>query len=158
MGEAGYANGVDLDVRLINRPIDVRPVEVLQGMWSKIGIRLQISVSDRLPWVEDVRAGKFQAASHSNTSRPDPYLGQETRTGSSYNWPGYSRPEMDKLWTQVGGEYDAGKRAELYKQIQKKIYEDAFHVFGYKYQSVAALSNKARNLTSWYNFRYMWLD
>ncbi|MCL4466883.1 MAG: ABC transporter substrate-binding protein [Chloroflexi bacterium] len=158
MAEAGYANGIDLDVRIINRPIDARPVEMLQGMWSKIGIRLKISVSDRLPWVDDARTGRFEAASHANTSRPDPYLGQETRTGSSYNWPGYSRPEMDALWKQVGGEYDAAKRAELYKQIQKKVYEDAYHVFGYMYQSVAAINNKVKNLTSWYNYRYIWME
>ncbi len=158
IAEAGYPNGIDLETRVINRPIDVRPVEMLQGMWAKIGIRLKINVSDRLPWVDDARAGRFESMSHSNISRPDPYLGQDTRTGSSYNWPGYSRPDVDKLWAQVSSEYDASKRAEIYKQIQRRIHEDAFHVWGYMYQSVAAINNKVKNLSSWYNFRYIWME
>jgi peptide/nickel transport system substrate-binding protein len=158
LSEAGSAAGAEIEVKVINRPTDVRPVELLQGMWANAGIKMKITALDRLPWVDDARAGKFEAAAHSNTARPDPYLAQDSRTGSTYNWPGYSNPEVDKLWEQAGAQYDAGLRAETYKKIQKVLYEDAYHIFGYMFPSYAAANKKVKNLTTWYNFRYIWLE
>jgi peptide/nickel transport system substrate-binding protein len=158
LSEGGLPAGTEIEVKVINRPTDVRPVELLQGMWATAGIKLKITALDRLPWVDDARSGKFEAASHSNTARPDPYLAQDSRTGSTYNWPGYSNPDVDKLWEQAGSQYDAAQRAETYKKIQKIIYEDAYHVFGYMFPSYAAANKKVKNLTTWFNFRYIWME
>jgi peptide/nickel transport system substrate-binding protein len=158
LAEGNLPVGHELEVKVINRPTDVRPVELLQGMWATAGIRMKISALDRLPWVDDARSGRFEAAAHSNTARPDPYLAQDNRTGSTYNWPGYSNPDVDKLWEQAGAQYDAAQRAETYKKIQKILYEDAYHVFGYMFPSYAAANKKVKNLTTWYNFRYIWLE
>jgi peptide/nickel transport system substrate-binding protein len=155
--DAGYPNGVDIEVKVINRPAEKRSVEVLQGMWEKAGIRAKINLLDRLPWVDDGRSGKFEGLSHVNSSSVDPLLQQPTRTGSTYNWPGYSNPEMDKLWQQATAEYDGAKRVEIYKQIQKLIYDDAFHLIGYMYPDTSAISKKVQNLTLQQNYRYVWL-
>jgi ABC-type transport system substrate-binding protein len=156
--EAGFPNGVDVEVKVINRTIEVRSVEVMQAMLDKAGIRLKITPLDRLPWIDDGRAGRFQALSHSNSSRVDPQLTEDSKTGSTYNWAGYSSPEVDKLWNQAAGEYDDGKRADLYRRIQRILYEDAFHVLGFRYPLVAAASKRVHNLTTQDNFRYIWLE
>jgi peptide/nickel transport system substrate-binding protein len=155
--EAGFPNGVDVEVKVINRTIEVRSVEVMQAMLDKAGIRMKITPLDRLPWIDDGRAGRFQALSHSNSSRVDPQLTEDSKTGSTYNWAGYSSPEVDKLWIQAAGEYDDAKRADLYKRIQRHLYEDAFHVLGFQYPLVAAASKRVHNLTTQHNFRYIWL-
>jgi len=156
--EAGFAGGVDVEVKVINRTIEVRSVEVMQAMLEKAGIRLKITPLDRLPWVSDGKAGRFEALSHSNSSRVDPQMTEDSKTGSLYNWAGYSNPEVDKLWTVAAGEYDNGKRAELYKRIQRFLYEDAYHVLGFKYPLVAAVSKRVQGLNAQHNFRYVWLD
>ncbi len=44
------------------------------------------------------------------------------------------------------------------RQIQRLIYEDAFHVSGYMYPRMVGMSNKVRNYVGWPFYRYMWLD
>ncbi len=46
-------------------------------------------------------------------------------TGSSSNYTHYSNPQVDKLFEQGAGEGDSTKRAEIYKQLQTIIAEDA---------------------------------
>jgi len=158
VAKAGFANGVDVEVKVINRTSDTAPLEVLQAMWAKAGIRLHINKMDRLVWVDDGRAGKFEALSHSNTGQPDPILRQTTRTGSTYNWANYSDPEMDKLWEQVAAEYDAKKREEIYRQMQTKLYNEAYHFIGYRMPTIAALNKAVQGMTTNYNYRYIWLQ
>lgn len=158
VAEAGFPDGVDLDVRAINRPLDVRPLEILQSMWAKAGIRLQITTSDRLPWIDDGKAGKFEALSNVFKSKLDTGMQTAYMTNGGDNWPGYSNPEVDRIWAQSEGEYDVAKRAEMYKKVERIGYEDAFHLTGYMYPRVAGMSKKVRDYVGWFNMRYVWLD
>lgn len=158
MAEAGFPNGVDVEVSVINRPLDAKPLEAVQAMWAKANIRLKITLVDRLPWIDLGRANNFEILSHSFKSRVDPQLAQYTRTGSPSNYPNYSNPNADKLWEQADKEYDTNKRAELYKQIQKLLYEDAYHMVGYMYPAPAANSKKVHNFLAYFSYRYIWKD
>ncbi len=158
VAEAGFSDGVDLDVRAINRPLDVRPLEILQSMWAKAGIRLSITTSDRLPWIEDGRSGKFGALSNVFKSQLDTGMQTAYRTDGGDNWAGYSNPEVDRIWAQSEAEYDAAKRAELYKKVLRIGYEDGFHLAGYMYPRVAGFSKKVKDYVGWFNMRYVWLD
>lgn len=158
LAEAGYPDGIDVEDKVINRPLDVRPVEMLQGMWAQAGIRLKITALDRLPWLSDAGSGSFDALSHGISAAGDPALTRRTKTGVVLNYPGYSNPEMDRLWDQVDQEYDSAKRVQIYKQMQKIIYEDAYHLVGYTYPQMDAMNKKVKNLTSWWNYRYIWME
>jgi peptide/nickel transport system substrate-binding protein len=156
--EAGFSGGVDVEAKVINRPSDVKPLEVLQAMWSQAGIRLKITGMDRLPWIDDGRAGKFELLSHGWRQRADPHLIQATRTGATNNWGGYSNPDVDKYWEEAEKEYDQAKRQEIYKKLQMVLYEQCYQFVGYQYPQVAAINAKVKNLTGWWNYRYMWID
>lgn len=156
--EAGFPNGVDVEVKVINRTLEVRSVEALQGMWAQAGIRLKIRAMDRLPWIADGRSGNYEALSHVSSSRVDPQVSEDSRTGSTYNWPGYSNSHVDRLWEQAAAESDAGKRAEIYKRIQRSLYIDAFHVTGFRFPQMAAVNRRVNGLTTVYNYRYVWMD
>ncbi|MCL5734693.1 MAG: ABC transporter substrate-binding protein [Actinobacteria bacterium] len=158
MAEAGVANGVDVEVKVINRPADVRPLEVLQSMWAKADIRLKISALDRLPWIDDGRSGKFELLGHGWFQRADPQVIQVLRTGSAEDWGGYSNPEVDKLWEQADREYDTVKRAEIYRQMQRILYEDSFQVTSYMFRVVAGVNNKVKNHNVAFNYRYVWME
>ncbi len=156
--EAGYPNGLDVEVKVINRPSDVRPLEVVQAMWAKANIRLKINQLDRLVWIDSGKANNFELLSHSFKSRADPHLAQYTRTGSASNYPNYSNAAADKLWDQADQEYDENKRGEIYKQIQKYIYEDAYHMVGFMHASPAVSTNKVKDFLASFSYRYTWKE
>lgn len=158
VAEAGYANGVGFDVKVINRPSDVRPLEVMQAMLAEVGIRMNIVLQDRVPWVEDGTNGNFEALAHGNTAQPDPMLRQESRTGSSSNWAGYSNPVVDMLWAAAATEADEESRAQLYRDMQRQIFEDAYHLVGYRFPLMSGHAANLRGLGALHNFRYLWFD
>lgn len=158
LAEAGYPNGIELEVKVINRPSDVQPLEVMQAMLADVGIRLVINLMDRVPWVDDGNAGNFEALAHGNTAQPDPLLRQETRSGSTYNWAGYASEAVDSLWAQAETEYDPERREEIYKQIQQHVHEDAYHLIGYRFPQMMGHAANLEGLSTQYNFRYLWFD
>jgi peptide/nickel transport system substrate-binding protein len=158
MAEAGVTGGVDVEVKVINRPADVRPLEVLQEMWRRADIRMKISALDRLPWIDDGRAGRFELLAHGWFQRADPQVVQVLRTGSAENWGGYTNPDVDKLWEQADREYDINKRAEIYRQMQRILYEESYQLVGYMFRVVSGMSKKVKNHDVMFNYRYIWLD
>ena len=158
LAEAGYVDGIALEVKVINRPSDVQPLEVMQAMLAEVGIRMHINLMDRVPWVEDGRSGNFEALAHGNTAQPSPMLRQETRSGSTYNWAGYANATVDGLWAQAEAEYDAEARAEIYRAIQRHMHEDAFHLIGYRFPRIAAHSSSLHGLSTQDTLRYTWFD
>ncbi len=155
MAEAGYAGGIDVEVKVINRTLEVRAVEVLQGMWEQVGIRLKVAPMDRLPWIDDARAGNYQALSHAFSSRIDPQITTDTRTGALNNWSGYVNPEVDKLWDQAGSEMDTAKRAAIYKRINHTLHDQAYHVTGFRFPTVVGMTKKVQGMTTQWHFRYV---
>lgn len=142
LADAGHADGIDLEVKVINRPSDVQPLEVMQGMLSEVGINLKINLMDRTPWVDSGRTGNFEALSHGNTANIEPLLREQTKTGSSSNWAGYSNPEVDKLWEEAAAASTVEERVEIYKRMQTLMMEDAYHVVGYRIPTFLAYSAK----------------
>lgn len=59
-------------------------------------------------------------------------------TGGSNNFYGYSNPEVDALWEELGTNTDASKEAELVAQIEKHLNEDAFGVTIFQFPGVVA--------------------
>jgi peptide/nickel transport system substrate-binding protein len=157
LADAGYADGVSLTVKVINRPKDLQPLEIMQAMLGEVGITLNIETMDRTPWVESGRTGNFEALSHGNTALVDPLFRRETMTGSDANWAGYSNPKMDALWAEASrtGNYDA--RAEIYKKMQVLLYNDAYHFIGFRAPKMLAMAASVRGIDSDYNLRYTWL-
>ena len=156
--DAGYPDGVDISVKIINRTSDVQPLEVLQAMWAKAGIRLNIELLDRVVWMDDGRAGNFEALSHGNSSILDPLIRQQTRTGMLFNWSGYSGTEMDALWDQAEVEYDSAKREELYHEMVRLQYEEAYWLSAFRYPLVAGINKDVRNFQTQWEMRWIWLD
>jgi peptide/nickel transport system substrate-binding protein len=147
-----------VEIKVINRSAEVRAIETVQAMLAAAGIKAAVNALDRLPWIADGRAGKFEALSHRADGYPDPHLLGTITTGAPGNYAGYANPEVDKLWAQAGTEYDDAKRADIYRKIQTMISEDAYHVTGYMYTRMAVMNKAVKGLTTHYNQRDIWLD
>ncbi len=159
LAEAGYPDGIELNVKVINRPTDVQPLEIVQGMLGQVGIKLNIELLDRTPWVDDGRKGNFEALAHRNSSLLDPMLRWETKTGSSSNWASYSNAKVDALWDKASSEYDIKKRGDIYKEIQRILHEDAYHLIGYRTPLLMAHTADLMGMETGagYDSRYLWL-
>lgn len=157
LADAGYPDGIELEVKVINRPSDVQPLEVMQAMLGEVGIQLTINAMDRTPWVDDGSSGNFEALSHGNSAMIEPLLRQESRTDSQYNWASYSNPEVDELWGRAATEQDPEQREQIFHEIQTHIHEDAYHFIGYRSPLMMAHLNDLHGLETDHNFRYLWL-
>jgi|LSQX01.1.fsa_nt_gb peptide/nickel transport system substrate-binding protein len=155
---AGYPNGIDVEVKVINRITDTRPLEVLQAMWKEVGINMKIVMMDSIEWIADGRANNYEAASHGDTARLSPLERQTTRSTSQHNFAGYVNPEVDALWAEVSVEYDDEKRAELFKEIQRHIYEDAYHLVGYRVPLLVGMNDDLQGINAYVQRRNMWLQ
>lgn len=73
-------------------------------------------------------------------STMDPYdiLNPKLKTKDRGNYSLYSNEKVDQLLTDGEVELDEGKRAEMYKEAQQIIYDDAPWVFGYALKEVEA--------------------
>ncbi len=157
VAEAGYPNGVDLEVKVINRPGDLRPLEALQAMYAAAGIRLKIAALDRAVWIEDGRAGRFEALSHFWSQYFDVLAAPYSKTAGFNNWSGYSNPAVDKLYEQAESEYDEAKRAEVYKTMQKVHHEGAYFITGFMNPRMTYMNKRVRDMTNHYLYRHVWL-
>ncbi len=58
----------------------------------------------------------------------------------------YNNPEVDKLIETIRGEFDFEKRRELYKQIQRLIYDDQPYTFLVSEKQTGAYNNRFQNV------------
>lgn len=159
LAEAGFAGGITLEVKVINRPGDVQPLEVMQRMLADVGIRLVINLMDRTPWVDAGRSGNFEALSHGNTADIEPLMRRQTFSTSPSNWAGYRNPEVDALWHAAAGTRDQAERIALYQRMQRIMAEDAYHVIGFRVPTFYAHSARVRGIgvTGGLGLAHVWL-
>lgn len=132
MEEAGYADGFDLVIKVPgNYQVHVDTAQILMQQLSQIGIRVTIETIEWATWLEDVYGNaEYEATVIGLTGKLDPN-DVLVRYESSYgkNFYKYSNPEYDELIAQAAVELDETKRAEMYKECQRILTEDAAAVY-----------------------------
>lgn len=146
LAEAGYPDGLELEVKVINRPTDVQPLEIMQAMLAEVGIDLKVVLLDRTPWIESGRAGNFVALSHGNTANLEPLMRKQTLSSSSSNWAHYKNPDVDALWDEAGKAGSVEGRAAVYKKMQRIMHDDAYHFVAYRLPIVRGHSAKLHGI------------
>lgn len=127
--QAGYTNGIDIMLSVINREIDQRQAEILKQMLGEVGIRANVEVLERITWVNKMKTGQYEMSTYFTTMRPDPdsILAGRFETGEGKNYAGMSDPTMDQLLAKGRGSYDDNVRAAAYRDVQKRIFETAWY-------------------------------
>ncbi|MCL4533950.1 MAG: ABC transporter substrate-binding protein [Bacteroidetes bacterium] len=165
MKEAGYPDGVDLDITVHSREIDQRQAQMLQQMFASAGIRANLTIVERLAWVQRVREGnQFEAATRQGNSGADPDIEMTTlwRAEGRAAYTRYKNPELEKCLDDGRSEYDVKKRHEIYKRCQTISYEDAFWAWLWDQTYNYAMSSKLKGFPpAWAgNWRHdvVWLE
>ena len=161
---AGHPNGVDVELKVIAREPENTIGEFAQQMWKAQGIRTKLVSMERLAWIDEVRAKKFQSCFWRGTmvTSVDPdLLGTRIMCGGTSNWAQVCDPEIDKLMNEGAASLDAKKRDDVYKQVLRMIQEKAYLGTGIAMPLLTASRKELRGLTFNYqvpNLDRIWLD
>ncbi len=136
--EAGYGNGLDLTIDVLNKTTWVTIAQVIQAFLSQVGINLTVNVHDSGTFwsLGDESKGndwqKMQLILNRFSSAPDPYYATQWFTKEQigiWNWERFNDPEYNKLHQQAALETDAKKRDPLYRKMQDIMEESGAYLF-----------------------------
>lgn len=131
LAEAGYANGITLEVVHTELAVMLRPMENIQAQMRKAGIDLRLRVVDHPTYHAMTRADASQIV-HFMAWRPNAdifltrfyHSSTDVTTGAKKDTNFSHYAAIDALIDAARVSPDAGKQAELWRQASVKILED----------------------------------
>jgi len=100
--------------------------EYLQSQLRQVGIDVQIRSLARAAWYEGINRGDHNMTlAFFDWPDPDMLRTLYFSTNIPFNWFHYNNPEVDKELLQASQITDMGARIRLYRQIMRKIMDDA---------------------------------
>ncbi|MCC3704779.1 ABC transporter substrate-binding protein [Rouxiella badensis] len=156
--EAGYANGFSMSIAV--QGADARIGQVLQSMWAKIGVKLDVRQMESGVWTKAAFAdpagkkadgtGAILASWSSGVSgadlqlRPLYYSGSFAPTGANLGF--FSDAKLDKLLDTAASTLDENARNQLYVQAQQEINLQAPQVLLYYQNDLYATGANISNV------------
>jgi ABC-type transport system substrate-binding protein len=151
--DAGYPNGIDLELWTSTNPIYVRIAETLQGYFQLSGIRVKLIQRESAAAREAARKGQADLfVKDWYADYPDaenflyPLL-HSTNKGVGGNVSYFENAQFDSLVTTARREQDEPKRVALYKQADELAFREAPMIFLYFYNELYAVQPWLRNFT-----------
>ncbi|PYE85540.1 ABC transporter substrate-binding protein [Pseudoroseicyclus aestuarii] len=131
--EAGYGDGITLEVQVPNTNVPLQLMQVVQSMVSEAGITIEITSKEFATQLQDQTAGDYTASQVGWSGRVDPdgNIHQFVTTDGGINDSGYSNEEVDRLLDEARASNDQAERKELYDQARDILNEDAPLVYLY---------------------------
>jgi peptide/nickel transport system substrate-binding protein len=162
--EAGYPNGIDLELRVIDREPENTIAQFAQQMFEANGIRAKLLRAERTVHIGIINDGNFQFsfARDSFETLVDPdILQRRVKTGAAGQNGKFSDPELDQLVTEGGATVDPTRRTEIYTRVLTMLQERAYVGTGYYIPTLNAYRKDVQGLA--YNFQVpraatMWLS
>jgi peptide/nickel transport system substrate-binding protein len=145
--------GRPLEFRLFSRresPTSQQSVQFMKGWLKDIGIATKVSVLEENRLTEVIGQGEFDMFEWGWVVEPDPNYQLSTFTCASRSYKDngkvaanlsdsfYCNPAYDKLYEQQSTTIDPAKRANLVKQMQGMLYQDAPYVVTFYYDELQA--------------------
>ena len=122
--EAGYANGLSLDLKVTSTYDFLRtPAEVLQAQLAKIGVNLKIQAEEWSVYLPNFVSEKYVSTiiGESGQGDPDDYLYNVFHTKGGGNFMNFSDAALDKLLEQGRIVSKQEDRKKIYDQAQERI-------------------------------------
>jgi ABC-type transport system substrate-binding protein len=145
LAEAGYANGIDIDLWTSTNPLYVRMAETMQAYLGQVGIRCTIVQRESAASRAAARKGETDMILKDwYADYPDaenflfPLL-HSANKGAGGNVSFYANPRFDSLVTAARRELDDAKRVALYREADALAFSDAPMIFLYFYNQLYAL-------------------
>ena len=145
LAEAGYPNGIDVELWTSTTPIFVRMAETIQSYLNAVGIRTKLVQRESASAREAARKGDVDLFIREwFADYPDaenflfPLL-HSSNTGVGGNYSFYSNPEFDRIVDASRREQDDAKRVALYQRADSIAFHDAPVLFLFFYNDLYAI-------------------
>ncbi|HET7627328.1 MAG TPA: ABC transporter substrate-binding protein [Bacillales bacterium] len=131
--EAGYPDGVDLQMIVSPNESQVNAAQVIKQQVKEAGINIEVKQLESSVFFNKLGKHDFQMAvvGWVGFVDPDEFLYNIFHTRGQYNQQDYSNPKVDALLEKGRTTLDREKRKEIYAKAQKIIAQDAPMVFLY---------------------------
>jgi ABC-type transport system substrate-binding protein len=161
--EAGFPNGVETDLLVIQREPEATIGQFAAEMWTKVGIKTTFRALERLTWVNAVRGMNFQACFWRNTPpQADPaQIVAALAPDSSDNWSGFKDEQLAALMRKADATLEPKARAGLYRQALTRLQERAYLGTGYNIPANYVVNTRLHGLMAEFaipNFQEVWLS
>ncbi|MFN8169072.1 MAG: ABC transporter substrate-binding protein [Candidatus Nanopelagicales bacterium] len=152
-GVRADASGKPLKFRLFSRsesPFSQKSVEFVKQWFAAVGVETEVKVVSEDALTELIGQGNFDMFEWGWVVEPDPNYQLSTFTCANRSYKDgdsilanlsdsfYCNPAYDSLFDQQGVETDSTKRADLVKQMQQMLYDDAPYLITYYYDNYEA--------------------
>ena len=117
-------------------------------LWKQIGLNISIKQTDFATFLADQDAGRLQAFNAGwimDYPDPEDILDVKFHSGSPLNDVGYKNAEVDKLLDAARIEANPARRLDLYRQVEKKIVDDAAWLPLYFSQAHVVVKDSVKN-------------
>lgn len=133
--KAGYPNGIDVELLGVLREPDSTVGQFVAASWRKLGINVNLSMMERVPWVERViqNKGPWQIAfARLSPTSFDPFQRRDNWTcKGAVNPNKVCDPIIEDLMNKGDQEPDQAKRDAIYRELYKHIQEQAYWFSGF---------------------------
>ncbi len=142
MTDAGYGDGLKLDLHVPNSGDRPDLAVIIKEQWAEAGFDVNVVVEPESVYYGDNGWLDVDLGITGWGSRPTPqfYLDVMLVTGAKWNESHFSDPEFDKLAALAGSTLDEQKRVDAYKQIQKILIERGPIIIPYFFAQLGAIS------------------
>jgi peptide/nickel transport system substrate-binding protein len=144
LAQAGYANGLSLDMYYPNVLNHGALASALQAQWVQAGINLNLISEPESVYYGGNKWLEVDLGITGWGSRPYPqfYLDVMLTCNAIWNETRYCNPQFDALVQDAGTTLDESKRVQDYYQIQKMLVEQGPLIVPYFWARFAAISDK----------------
>jgi peptide/nickel transport system substrate-binding protein len=128
-----------------NKPDRIAICNLFRENLQSIGVICNITPLEAAVFQQRVYERHYEAEMSGWASAADPSLDRNIfGTGEGRNFGSYSNPVVDRLFSAAEKAFDPQKRAELYGQIHRLVYEDQPYLFLYDLNSFYGFNKKLR--------------
>jgi peptide/nickel transport system substrate-binding protein len=121
-------------------PETVTQAQVIAAQLEPLGVEVTINSVDFSTWLDLQGSGEFDAfmLSWIGNIDPDEFYYAQHHTDGTFNFQGYSNPEVDELLDAARVEVDEDARKDLYDEVATIIVDDASYIYLYNPDNIDA--------------------
>ncbi len=159
LAEAGYPDGITLELSYYSSSDNRRMGEFLQGMMAESGITLELNEMDSSAYTPFLNSRQQEAAICTTVcSLREPYQTLKNlysaSCGEGGNRVNYNNPEYDEMLNAAIAESDETKRNEMYAEIQQYLYDNVVYIPLYNMKVQTATRSNIRGFDMIYPTSY----
>lgn len=145
---AEYGKPVKFTFSVSATPDTLRLAQVLQQMWKKVGIEVEIEQIEQLQLIRKAIKNDFQGMHFRWPGRADPDLNtyQFFHSSSGRNYTRYNNPAMDLLLERGRSTLAADERLAIYHEVSELLAKDGPYLFLYPSTNFFLASSKVHDL------------